>query len=398
DMSALGAGRSGIPGAGDSTGTGTGAGSGTGGEQPKTIREMLLDAMKGSVGVEWSRVEGGKKVYTEVCAWSLSNLVAGAGLPITPTTSSSNLRQQLLDLGAREVNLKDALPTDFIFRTGNKYGTGVEHSQMMSEVAGKAFGEGGKGIPFGLQNVARNSQALRLPDWMLSMTGFAEGVEEATSALGEMSKAAVRGAAHFGGYGAVVRASLDDPFNSEFGADKDAFRDLIAAGYSSGRGFTGGPGISDQGFEQQLKAAGIDPRLYGIKPPREDYRKNRGGIAGDFNSMGDPNFLMGLAGAAMGTAASGGGMREIGATLLPMIGSAFGPIGAAVGGLLGGLLGKKKQQQPVTEAIPVKIVNLADMATAFLSATQSRRMMATAPGMQRLTTQLNMQAAQVGVV
>jgi hypothetical protein len=138
-----------------------------------------------------------------------------------------------------------------------------------------------------------------------------------------------------------------------------------------------------------------------LKNPDDDNPNDtgtRGGFAKSFNGLGDKDFLMNLAGAGIGSLASGGGAAGMASTLLPLIGSAFGPIGVAVSGLLGGLFGKKKNQTPVTEPIPVKVVNLGDLATAFLAATQSRRLLQTGPGMNRLTTELSLQGARVGVV
>jgi phage-related protein len=126
--------------------------------------------------------------------------------------------------------------------------------------------------------------------------------------------------------------------------------------------------------------------------------KIRGGFAKGLQTLLSGDFLTNLLSSGIGIAAGGGGLREIGAGLLPLIGSAFGPIGSAVGGLLGSLLGKKKQQTPVTEPIPVRVVNLGDLATAFLAATQMRRLVSTGAGMQHLTTELSLQAARVGVV
>jgi hypothetical protein len=368
---------------------------GAGGAAAKTQQDTIVDAAKAALGTNFYRKVGDKKFADNVCALAVSQILIGAGVPIDLTESTSDLARQLQEIGATRVKLSDAIAGDVVLRRGNAYGTGYEHSQIYAG-NGKAYGEPGTSGAFKLQDVDKNSEV-----WRLSNTAIVDvtnSLEALAAALGQ-GTSAVTGASHFPASGVTdssVRASLEIAAQE----NKDWWTSVVASRGMQGDTLyapwapEGGVTVKGQGtyYPSPNKH---DPNYV---PPKEDYHKNRGGIAGDFNSLGDPDFLMSLAGAGLGSLASGGGAREMASTLLPMIGSAFGPIGAAVGGLLGGLFGKKKQQQPVTEAIPVKIVNLADMATAFLSATQSRRMMATAPGMQRLTTQLNMQAMQVGVV
>lgn len=74
---------------------------------------------------------------------------------------------------------------------------------------------------------------------------------------------------------------------------------------------------------------------------------NKGGMnawSQGLKSLGSNDNLWGMAGSAVSTLTSGGSLGDVAGGLLPMIGSAFGPVGAVVGTLLGGLFGKKKQR------------------------------------------------------
>jgi hypothetical protein len=207
--------------------------------------------------------------------------------------------------------------------------------------------------------------------------------------------AVVRGAAHFPASGVTdssVRASLEIAAQE----NKDWWTSVVTS-----RGMQG-----DTLYAPWAPEGGVTVKGQGTYYPSPNQdggndspsKKNRTGFA----QLTSNDFLQNLIGAGIGTLAGGGGASEMASTLLPMIGSAWGPIGSAIGSvvgtLLGGLFGKKKNQTPVTEPIPVKVVNLGDLATAFLAATQSRRLLQTGPGMNRLTTELSLQGARVGVV
>jgi len=111
------------------------------------------------------------------------------------------------------------------------------------------------------------------------------------------------------------------------------------------------------------------------------------------------DFWESIIATGIGAAAGGGGMRGVMQGVLPIVGMALGgPVGGAVGGWLGSLFrkGRGRGDTP-TNPQYVHIVNTGDLVTTFLNLTKQLRLMATGPGMQHLVTNLQMQAARVGV-
>ena len=381
-------------GAGGAAG-GASAPGGAGGSDTKTQGQTIIDAAKAALGTNFYRQVGDKKFADRVCAAAVSQILIGAGIPISPTDSSSKLRAELQALGATQVSLKDALPGDVVFRKGNAYGTGLEHSQIYAG-GGKAYGEPGTSGAFQLQNVAKNSEV-----WRISNTALVQ-IEQNTQAMSDAMQRFIDSGVGLGGNAGGVRPVLDEEYArvKEYwdNASSEARQRYIDSGV--------GPG-GNAGSE-------------GVLFPTPGYT-GEGGT--DIGKMLANEFINSLA-AGLGRAIGSGELQNVLNTVVQslnnMLVNTFSQIGkdkwngggmgellgSAAGGVLGGLLewglgalfGKKKQQQPVQEAVPVKIVNLGDLVTAFLAGTQSQRMIATAPGMQRLTTQLNLQAAQVGVV
>ncbi|MFA5784467.1 MAG: phage tail tape measure protein [Phycisphaerae bacterium] len=397
DMSALGAGRSGIPGAGDSTGTGTGAGYGEATGVAKALMQEMVKFTNSNASASYSKLTPDVQKLMAAFAQAFKD-ATGQKLDVTSTYRSPSVNKAVggvpnsLHLTGRAFDI----PGSSLRALAAKLGGISEALKYLDAAASSAGGsllvEGQySGIAKSLGIRSRKAGAGLHVDMRTApetaVDEFKTATIEATSALYQLAAQAGMERYIASGVGLGGNAGGMRPFeNEEYARVKEYWDNASAEARQRYIDSGVGPG-GNAGSE-------------GILFPTPGYtgedatRRNRTGFA----QLTSNDFLMNAAAAGIGTLASGGGGRELAAGLLPMIGSAFGPIGAAVGGLLGGLFGKKKQQQPVTEAIPVKIVNLADMATAFLSATQSRRMMATAPGMQRLTTQLNMQAAQVGVV
>ena len=102
------------------------------------------------------------------------------------------------------------------------------------------------------------------------------------------------------------------------------------------------------------------------------------------------DFLMGAGAQVAGTIAAGGkfGIGQA----LPLLGSAFGPVGSAVGGLLGGLFGKKAKGDTPQNPVHVKVINPGDLATAMLNVTKTLIGQAGAVGMDDLVKQVRSQS------
>lgn len=101
-----------------------------------------------------------------------------------------------------------------------------------------------------------------------------------------------------------------------------------------------------------------------------------------------------------GTAYAGyqmGGARGGLAASLPLVGSAFGPWGILAGTILGGLFGRGARAEPIIEPIPVKVINWADMESAFLKITQGLLRRGVGAGIDDLVERLRMKEVQVGL-
>ena len=84
-------------------------------------------------------------------------------------------------------------------------------------------------------------------------------------------------------------------------------------------------------------------------------------------------------------------------SMLPVIGSAFGPVGGAVGGLLAGIFGRKKNKGD-TPANPVyvKVTNPGDITMALLNASKSGLLVGASGNINQITAELKLQAARIG--
>ena len=84
-------------------------------------------------------------------------------------------------------------------------------------------------------------------------------------------------------------------------------------------------------------------------------------------------------------------------SMLPVIGSAFGPVGTAFGGLLAGIFGRKKNKGD-TPANPVyvKVTNPGDITMALLNASKSGLLVGASGNINQITAELKLQAARIG--
>jgi hypothetical protein len=145
---------------------------------------------------------------------------------------------------------------------------------------------------------------------------------------------------------------------------------------------------------QETAAASEDLRLRGLQKekyfnanyartypkPRPDFkmRKGKGGGSSWFgegmDTLGSNDFLWGAAGQFGSMAMQGASGGEMLGAALPMIGSAFGPVGAVIGGLLGGLFGGNKKPRGNDPSKPVFVsdVNLSNIMTELLNITKSQ--------------------------
>ena len=136
-------------------------------------------------------------------------------------------------------------------------------------------------------------------------------------------------------------------------------------------------------------------RVYPKAGPSFKMRKGGDGSSwygGGLKTLGSNDFLWGMAGMAA-TADSGADFMQ---SALPMIGSAFGAPGAAIGGLLGMLFKKKDRGNTQSNPLYVYMTNTADLATVMLNIGKLLWSGVGAAGINNITMQLKAQAPRVG--
>ena len=123
--------------------------------------------------------------------------------------------------------------------------------------------------------------------------------------------------------------------------------------------------------------------------------KMKGGFNWDKAFSSD--MMWNMAGAGIQGAMQGGGMGAL-AGMLPVVGSAFGPVGTIVGSLLGGLLGKQKQRgDTAAQPVHVKVINMGDLATEIFKASMAAYRRVSGMGIDSITAQLHAQAGSIPV-
>lgn len=123
----------------------------------------------------------------------------------------------------------------------------------------------------------------------------------------------------------------------------------------------------------------------------------KGGGGAWYDALMSNDFLMNAGMTLGGMAIGGASGRDMVGAALPLIGSAFGPVGAAVGGLLGMLVGKKKDRGDTPQnPVHVKVINPGDLATALSNAVKSLVAQLGAGGMNDLVKQVRMQGQLKG--
>ena len=95
-----------------------------------------------------------------------------------------------------------------------------------------------------------------------------------------------------------------------------------------------------------------------------------------------------------------GAGQAIGAATTLALTPALGPYAALVGSLTGDLIGglfAPRRPEPVMEAIPVKVMNFQDMATAWLNITKQQAMRTMALGIDNLAGRMRLKENMVGI-
>ena len=178
-----------------------------------------------------------------------------------------------------------------------------------------------------------------------------------------------------GGSGLTPRPVYDPPvkYNFSLGKKLGTPRELSAA-----YGMTKGEAAAALGYESKPKGEEGGPAWY--------------------DRFGSNQFLMSAGAQVAGGLAGGASARDIGLGLLPTIGSAFGPLGAAGGSLLAALIGRgERRADPVMEPIPVKVMNWADMTSEFLKMTGINLAGLASASIDSIANQLRVKEAQVGI-
>lgn len=114
-----------------------------------------------------------------------------------------------------------------------------------------------------------------------------------------------------------------------------------------------------------------------------------------YSGLADNDFLWNFAGTMGGIAAGGGKTQDFLTAGLPLIGGAVGGApGAAVGGLLAMLFGKKQKGDSPQNPVYVKVINPGDLATAMSNAVKSLVSRVGSAGLNDLVQQLHNQALE----
>jgi len=153
------------------------------------------------------------------------------------------------------------------------------------------------------------------------------------------------------------------------------------------------PRLGSAGLYGGLNLSGAAAAKRGAGKPGTKGYKADGGDSW-YDALMSNDFLMNAGAQVAGTLAGGGkfGLAEA----LPLIGSAFGAPGAAIGALLGGLFQKKQRGDTPQNPVHVKVINPGDLATALSNAVKSLIAQVGAVGMDDLVEQVRKQGQLKG--